>query len=419
MSVLTKTSAARAEFCARRARTAQRRFRIDAAPGCHDVEALEWLDEAARCFAVAEKPRKASECHKRGAEACLRLDASTAMMGGGATTKTTTDDDILGACAQLAWAAEALEAASPAEAADLYNRAVELACDVDRWDLAACLALKSARLADAHEVVEHGGDASSSTRRDRAARYVACADLWAAAVDRRAKAVSPSGLALRDSCLSEAAKELALGASDYAEAAELFERVGVAALESNLTSLNAPRYFFKAALCGIARGDLDFAAGKLRVYDDACPAFAAAAERLFCDHVIECFLLDEDEEDLGAPLHQAGASANDDDDSADDSDDERAARRDVPVRRRRLRDEPDLDGFVDRCYDLATVRDLDAFELKMLARVHATVRERIARHARKLDRARRREERRARRAAEELERRARVARDLLPPSRGH
>jgi len=391
MSLVTKTYVARGERFARLAKLAQKRFRLEASQSANDVEAVELADAAARCFLIAEQPLLAAESYHKCAEASLRLKKR---------------DD---AAAFYALAGDALEDASPFDARDAFQRAIDLFCDAETWDLAGLYAVRVARLHD------RLGNAE-----DRSGTYRAAADLLSAAVRRD----HPRLASLRDECLETAAKHDALARKQYALAAHVFEDLALECCRANLTSLNATRQFFRSALCLLADRAFDVARAKISLFGSHDGHFQAAPERLFLLDVLDCVVtrqpttdedddrpssprLEEKKKDKQARRERTDIFAGEESSSSEESSEDEligTLERDVP----------DRDAFVDRAYDLAAVRDLDSFELALLKRIHQLILDKLAKHQRRLDRDQRRADKRRHELRQEHLRQLRIKRDALP-----
>jgi len=368
---------AKAERALRLAKAAQKKFRDTS----NEVDTIENLDQAGRLFLAAGKPLRAAEAYVKCAEA-TRGETSAVF---------------------FAKAAEAREVISPLDACDDYERAAELCCEAADWDLAAYWSFRIAELADDLDL----------SKADRAHRYRATADLTE----------NPN---LRTYCLSKAA-DLEATDSRYDSAAKLFQDLALDATESNLTRLNATRHFFRAVLCHLADEAFDVAKGKLAIFVDYDISFRASPERRFLIDALDCLVVlddptteglvvnDDEDDDSSREDDDDDESQNDDDDSQNDGH-RRRHRPDDKDAALQERQVPDLDRFVDRAYDLASVRDLGALELTLLKRIHDIILARIAKHQRKLDRQRRRAEKLHQKERDERQRQLRIARDARPAS---
>lgn len=81
--------------------------------------------------------------------------------------------------------------------------------------------------------------------------------------------------------------DLAALESDYAKASQLFEAVARSSLHSNLMRWSVKEYFFKAALCHLASGDLVATHRALQMYREMDPSFAQTRESELLRDLVE------------------------------------------------------------------------------------------------------------------------------------
>ena len=72
--------------------------------------------------------------------------------------------------------------------------------------------------------------------------------------------------------------QLAAQAQDYKRAVEIYERVAITSLESNLLKFSAKDYLLRAGLCRLATGELGAVVNALDRYEGMDPTFAQARE---------------------------------------------------------------------------------------------------------------------------------------------
>jgi len=249
---------------------------------------------------------------------------------------------------------ELLEENDPSEACEHYADACDQCCDLGAWATAAELRHRIARLTDYTD--------DDEGREEKIVLLRSAADMYGAAAVRLHDETKH---ALRRRCQLEAASVEALGLRRYARAADAFEAVATEEMQDNATAANATRLFFKAALCSLIGGEHDLMRGKVEIFADRFPEFGASPERLF--------LLD--------------------------------ANRYVTA------DPPDYDRFADAAYNFCTVRNLDAWDLRMLQVINDDMREAYERMLVEQERRAAKEIRRAKREKEEKERALRIKRD--------
>mmetsp|Transcript_8918 Transcript_8918/g.12397 ORF Transcript_8918/g.12397 Transcript_8918/m.12397 type:complete len:430 (+) Transcript_8918:260-1549(+) len=416
MSLMTKKYAALAQAHIGIAKSAQRRFGVANGEKVNEIEALEHLDRGARCFFVAEKRLRAAESYHKCGEICLRI-------GG--------QDRDISAAIYFALSGSAREILSPHDACETYQRAAELCCDAGRWELAAVLAYRIALLGDREGLYSHQKQNTynpNNNNQQRFQRYLAAADLFGAALDSLG---DNKKIGLRDYCLEHAAIDLAITHLRYNRAAQLFELLARRALDTNLTQANATQYYFRAALCFLANDNMFFTRGKLHLFALSYTPFTVAPERIFIDDILDCFLQDKDDAEIALDSDSSSDDETVQTNAADNSTllsspknsgnnydrTTQKANFKNESRPQKYRDVPNLDNFIDHTYDLCTVRELNAFELTLLKRIHQLVLKRIANHQRRLERRRIREEKRKQKEENERQRRLRLQRDALSRSR--
>lgn len=240
MSAAAAASEKRAIDFAERARAALKRFAVENAAGLHQVEAMEWLDAAARSYVVGGRPDKAAECYGRCADLTRQLGEPRA------------------AAAFWVLCGELRGSYDPSAALDAYDHAVELECSARDWSAAAVAAT-------------------------RAENWSLASDLFAAAAESD-ELCGPA----RAECLAEAATAAAVKTGDFGRAARAFELLASEASRDNLAALNCPRLLFKATLGHLVSSDLDLAAGKMHVFDDVDASWKFATERKFLADLIQC-----------------------------------------------------------------------------------------------------------------------------------
>ncbi|KAJ1456024.1 soluble NSF attachment protein [Pelagophyceae sp. CCMP2097] len=311
------------------AKNVLRRFLVDNAPRLKYVEACEWYDSSARSYCVAEQYHKAIDCYKQAADMCVRQISAQEQAAKKNIFKS-------GACFEgelesLVFrlrAANLEEESDPVHASSAYRDAIRACCDLGLYDLAATLQM---RIINLQEWDFRDGPSQQS----RITAYLTAADLFGAAVQRGR---DESKRNAQRACLLQAAELDSLANEPkYVRSAEAFEAIATEVLRDNMTAYNAVRLFFKSALCFLVAADHDVMRGKLKMFAVKSIEFALSPERTFLLDVNACVLRE--------PL-------------------------------------PDHDDFVDRCYHLASVRKLDAWELSMLGIVNQRMADKVDAHDR-------------------------------------
>ncbi|KAL9180661.1 hypothetical protein ACHAXT_011114 [Thalassiosira profunda] len=177
----------------------------------------------------------------------------------------------------LSDAGACLKKSHPAEAVGCYRSAVTLLCDAGRLNQAAKLSKQIAEIFENDGAeAEDGGDAVAAA----IASYQQAAELFEM---EQAKSQASS-------CLQKVA-ELSSGAldpPDLLKAAEIYESLGRACLESNLLKYNAKSHFLNAIMCHLANGDAVGASQALARFDGLDYTFADAREGKFASQLVEC-----------------------------------------------------------------------------------------------------------------------------------
>jgi hypothetical protein len=160
---------------------------------------------------------------------------------------------------QLAWV-QLRDAGDAASAAEAVGRAVELMMQVHKDYQAA-------------GILQEAATASYSDQQyaDAAAYFFRAAETYASDSKASAKA---------SACLAQAARALTLTTPpDFAQAARVFARLGVAALESpsRLAAWSCHHHFFSSAMCELAAGNVQRASAALHTFAARDPSFAHSA----------------------------------------------------------------------------------------------------------------------------------------------
>ena len=89
--------------------------------------------------------------------------------------------------------------------------------------------------------------------------------------------------------------EIAAGTKDYTRAVEIYERVAIASLDSNLLRFSVKGYLLSAGLCRLAAGDIGAAVSALERYVGIDASFSGTREGAFLRELVSAFdALDED-----------------------------------------------------------------------------------------------------------------------------
>lgn len=346
-SLMVKRHRAEADHDSDVAKYVLRQFMIDNAPKLKYVEACEFYDSAARQYCIAELRHKAVECYLQSADMCVRqISVREQAAKKNIFALGTIPDGELESLVFALRAAELEEEYDPPKACEAYRDAIRTCCDAGLYSLAGNLQEKiifltdygpaggqppaeAARDAKKHKKPSRGqrGLAAQDYKRKMEAYRVA-ADLYGAAVSR---SYDERKRAPQHRCLLKAALMDALHPTEphYDRAAETIEAIAMENMKDNMTAPNAVRLFFKVALCFLVAQDHEIMRGKLEIFSSRHVDFALSPERLFLLDIEKCIVAAETAE----PGHNTG---------------------------------PYHDDFMDRCYNLAQVRKLDAWELRML-----------------------------------------------------
>lgn len=224
-------------------------------------DAAESFSKAANAYKVGGCNDEAGDAYKRAAE--LYKDKLKSL---GEASKCLSD---AGAC---------FKKSNPAEAIGCYRNAVTLLCDAGRLNQAAKLSKQIAEIFenDGAQAEDGGGDAVSAA----IASYQQASELFEMEQAR----------SQANSCLQKVA-ELSSGALDPPEllrAAEIYESLGRACLESNLLKYNAKSHFLNGVMCHLANGDSIGASQAMARFDQLDYTFADAREGKFAASLAEC-----------------------------------------------------------------------------------------------------------------------------------
>jgi len=203
----------------------------------HD-EAAELYTKAGNSYKMAKQVQEAAECYKKAAECYLQArsghDAATAYMN----------------------AANVLRKTHPLEAVQCVERCADFYSQEGRWSMAAKCFKEIA------EIREKESDAKGAL-----AAYTKAAELYE----------GDNAPSAADGCRSQAAL-LAAQDGDYLHAAQLFDSLASACLESKLRQFNFRQFAFNAVLCQLAAQDLVAAKRLVERYHGLEPGFASTRE---------------------------------------------------------------------------------------------------------------------------------------------
>lgn len=226
-------------------------------------DAAESYAKAANAYKVGGCNDEAGDAYRRAAE--LYKDKLKSL---GEASKCLSD---AGAC---------LKKSNPAEAVGCYRSAVTLLCDAGRLNQAAKLSKQIAEIFEGDGASADDGGAAGDAVSAAIASYQQAAELFEM---EQAKSQASS-------CLQKVA-ELSSGALDPPEllrAADIYESLGRACLESNLLKYNAKSHFLNAIMCHLANGDSIGASQAMARFDGADYTFGESREGKFAGQLVEC-----------------------------------------------------------------------------------------------------------------------------------
>eukprot|EP00584_Thalassiosira_punctigera_P007955 CAMPEP_0172539232 /NCGR_PEP_ID=MMETSP1067-20121228/10476_1 /TAXON_ID=265564 ORGANISM="Thalassiosira punctigera, Strain Tpunct2005C2" /NCGR_SAMPLE_ID=MMETSP1067 /ASSEMBLY_ACC=CAM_ASM_000444 /LENGTH=319 /DNA_ID=CAMNT_0013324879 /DNA_START=43 /DNA_END=1002 /DNA_ORIENTATION=- len=226
-------------------------------------DAAELFVKAANAYKVGGLGDEAGGAYRRAADLY-----SDKLKSPGEASKCLSD---AGAC---------LKKGSPSEAVGCYRSAVTLLCDAGRLNQAAKLSKQIAEILESDGAAAADGGDGGGAVSAAIASYRQAAELFEMEQSRSAA----SG------CLQKVA-ELSSGALEPPEllgAAEIYEGLGRACLESNLLKYNAKGHFLNAVMCHLANGDSIGASQALARFDGLDYTFGESREGKFAKQLVEC-----------------------------------------------------------------------------------------------------------------------------------
>jgi len=201
-------------------------------------DAAELYTKAGNVYKMSKQVQESADCYKKAADCYLR-----AKSGHNAATS----------CQN---AASALRKTHPTEAVQCIEKCADFYSQEGRWSMAAkCWK-------DMAEIREKESDGKGAL-----AAYLKAAEMFEG--DN-----APSSA---DGCRSQAAL-IAAQDGDYPQAAQLFDQLANACLESKLRQFNFRQFAFNAVLCQLASQDLVAAKRLVEKYHGLEPGFASTRE---------------------------------------------------------------------------------------------------------------------------------------------
>lgn len=166
---------------------------------------------------------------------------------------------------------------NPVDAVQAYQSAVALLTDAGRLTQAAKLCKECAELYENEEVA---GDSSASPTVLAIQMYEQASELFSLE-DSKSQS---------SQCLAKVAElcSAALDPPDLLRAAQIYQDLGSACLESNLLKYNAKGYFLQAILCHLANQDVVAAQEALSRYEGMDYTFSESREGKFSAQLVEC-----------------------------------------------------------------------------------------------------------------------------------
>ena len=317
-----------------------------------------------QAYTIAEMEHKAVDCLRQAADMCVRQVSAAEQ----ARRRNVFQPGVgpEGERDSLVFKLRAARLTEDAEAArDLYREAIRACCDLGLFAVAGQLqdAVIDSFLNEDHR--PPGAPLRAEEREKVVAWHRTAADLYGCAAARGLDPLKRSAQRRHVVAAAELAALRPLEARAVQQSAETLEALAYEVMRDNLTAGNATRLLFKAGLCYLAGRDPDLVLGKVQIFAKKNVDFAIAPERDFLLDVNDCLAAEP---------------------------------------------RPDRDGFVDCVYHLASVRNLDAWDLEMLGDLHEEIVDQIEEHEARLREEARIEADRLRRLQEQKDRLERIRR---------
>ncbi|GBG27021.1 Alpha-soluble NSF attachment protein [Hondaea fermentalgiana] len=201
-------------------------------------DACDLYSKAANNYKIAKQWGDAATCFLKSAEIKVKQDSQ------------------FEAASNYVLAAEMLAKVDQGRAIPLYRDAIAIYCELGRFGTAA----KHAEAVG--EIYER-----DNNLKEAIAYYQQASDCYS----------SENSTARAGKCLEKVALHSAM-LNDYPKAIQGFEKLGTAALESNLLKFNAKKHFLHAGFCALARNDTVAAQNAIQRYSELDYTFRDSAE---------------------------------------------------------------------------------------------------------------------------------------------